>query len=154
MTRVLPAVLPAVPPDVMTWRARGYLGISAARHFAVGAYVLALPGDFTADAYQVIREILPMRAWGVLFLLGGLHMAYAALAGREPHARTGLTFSAVASACWAAGFLMGYYVGGVVTLLGFIVFAALTGKDLVVCAQPMRSPFERIVREYTGSTGR
>lgn len=150
MTRVLPAV----PPDVMTWRARGYLGIAGARHFAVGAYVLTRPEDFSADAYQVIREILPMRAWGVLFLIGGLHIAYAALAARESHARTGLTFSAVASGCWAAGFLMGYYVGGVVTLLGFIVFTALTGKDLVVCAQPMRSPFERIVREYAETTGR
>lgn len=150
MTRVLPAV----PPDVMTWRARGYLGIAAARHLAAGIYIVTVPGDFTADAYQVIREILPMRVWGLLFLAGGIHMAYAALAGREPHARTGLTMSAVASGSWAAGFFMSYFVGGIVTLLGGIIFTALTLKDLVVCAQPMRSPFERIVREYAGTPDR
>lgn len=148
MTRVLPAV----PADVMTWRARGYLAIAAGRHLAVGTYVVLEPGDFTADAYQVIRDIAPMRAWGVLFLLGGLHLAYSAFAGRENHARTGLTISAGASAAWAAGFFMGYFVGGIVTLLGGIIFTALTLKDLVVCAQPMRSPFERIVREYSGTT--
>lgn len=145
-------IVPSVPPEQMTWRARGYLGIAGARHLSVGAYVLLRPEDFTADAYQVITEMLNMSIWGVLFLIGGIHLAYSAVRGAENHARLALVFSAVSSSFWAAGFFMGFFVGGVVTLIGAIIFTALTLKDLVVCAQPMRSPFERFVREYATPT--
>ncbi|WP_435744882.1 hypothetical protein [Nocardioides sp. SYSU DS0663] len=137
----------------MTWRARGYLGIAGARHLAVGVYVLACPADFTADAYQVITAMLPMWLWGLLSLIGGGHLLYAASRGAENHARVALVMSAMSSSFWAVGFFMGFFVGGVVTLIGAIIFTALTLKDLVVCAQPMRSPFERFVREYAETPG-
>lgn len=146
-------LIPPVPPEVMTWRARAYVGVTATRNAALGACAIGLPGDFSGDSYQVITEIAPISVWGVMFFIGGSHLAYAAVTGNEGHARTGLSLSAVSTSLWAAGFYMAYFVGGVVTLIGAIVFTALTLKDLIVCAQPMRSPFERIVREYVGPRG-
>lgn len=141
-------VLPSVPEDVMTWRARGYLAITAGRHIAIGAVCILLPQDFDGDSYQIILEILPIWAWGLLFFVGGAHLAFSAVRGHENHARIGLSLSAITTSTWAAGFFMAYLTGGVVTLIGGILWTALTGKDLVVCAQPMRSPFEKLAREY------
>ncbi|WP_193613171.1 hypothetical protein [Nocardioides lijunqiniae] len=138
----------------MTKRARGYLTVTALRHVAVGIVCLALPNDFKGDSYQIIIEVLPIGLWGLLFLAGGAHLGYAAVKGDERQARIGLSLSAVSTSLWAAGFFMAYFVGGIVTLIGGILWTALTLKDLVVCAQPMRSPFERITREYVGPQAR
>jgi hypothetical protein len=147
-------IVPPVPPEVMTWRARAYIGVSAARNVALGGVAIGLPGDFDGDSYAVITRIAPITIWGVMFFLGGAHLAYAAITGTEGHARTGICLSAVSTSLWATGFYLAYFSpGGVVTLVGAIVFTALTLKDLIVCAQPMRSPFERIVKEYVGPRG-
>lgn len=140
--------------EVMTWRARAYLSIGACRHLAIGASCLLVGQTFQSEAFAQIKAVFPIWLWGVVFVLGGLHMGYAAASASETAARVAMTFSAVVTSVWAAGFIMAFEPsGGVVSPVGGILFTALTLKDLVVCRQPMRSPFEPIVKEYAEHTG-
>lgn len=132
----------------MTWRARAYLSVASARHLLVGAATIALSDDFNGDSFSVIISIFPLWLWGAIFVLGGIHLAYAAWYGVEGQARAALAVSAGMTAAWAAGFTLAYLQGGVVSPVGAILFGALCVKDLVQCAQPLRSPFEPLVRRY------
>lgn len=138
----------------MTWRARAYLVITAVQHVGVGAACLGRPQDFDGDAFQTIRGIMPMTWWGVVFLIGGLHLTFAAARQSELAARVGMPLSALTTSLWAAAFVLAYQEGGAVSPVGAILASSLTLKDLVICAQPMRSPFEPLVKEYTGQTTR
>ena len=144
----------SVPEEQMTWRARAYLTVGALRHLLIGSAIVAAEDQFDSDSFSVIISILPLAAWGVVFLVGGLHLAYAAVRAREGAARTALVMSAGMTAAWGMGFLLAFIQGGVVSPVGAILFSALAAKDLVVCAQPLRSPFEPIVRKYTRDSER
>lgn len=125
----------------MTWRARFYLTVAALRHTLTGVVALTMP------VLPGVDLGLPLWAWGLVFILGGCHLGYAAAAGREGHARAGLAISAVMTSVFAAGFLA-LWLDGESGPLGAILFTALTLKDLTIVRDPMRSPFEPIVREY------
>lgn len=137
-----------IPEEQMTWRARAYLCVGALRHLALGVTGLTLPGTYDGDAFGILLGVLSLTMWSVLFLVGGLHLAYAAGRGNVGHARVALILSAAMTAAWAVGFLLAFFEGGVVSPLGTILFSALVLKDLVQCGQPLRSPFEPIVRKY------
>ena len=145
---------PRIPPEQMTWRARAYLATGALRHILIGAAIVVAEGQFDSDSFSVIISVLPLVAWGIVFLIGGFHLAFAALTGHEGQARTALVMSAGMTTAWGMGFLLAWAQGGVVSPVGAILFSALAAKDLVVCAQPLRSPFEPIVRKYTRSQER
>ena len=127
----------------MTWRARGYLTIAGARHFLTG-----LAAVLMHELFPQVDLGLSIFAWGILFLVGGTHLWFAAATGSENHARIGLALSAVVTSVWAAGFLAAWAGGVVASPLGGILFATLTFKDLTIVRDPMRSPFEPIIREY------
>lgn len=135
----------------MTWRARAYLIATAVQHTLAGLSCLLLPETFDGDAFQVVRTIAPMWAWGILFLAGGIHLAYAAARSSEIAARVGMPLSALMISLWAAGFVLAFNEGGAVSPIGAILTASLTFKDLIVCGQPMRSPFEPLVKEYAST---
>lgn len=141
----------------MTWRARAYLAVTALQNFLVGISCIALADTnaFDGDAFRIVRGILDMSQWGIIFVLGGAHLMYAAVRGSELHARIAMPLSAVTLSLWAAGFALAWHQGGVVSPVGAVFATSLTVKDLIVCAQPLRSPFEPLVQEYTGpSRGR
>lgn len=138
-----------VPPEQMTARARIYLTIAAAQHLLIAGGLLLFPGAWSTPSFAVLAGLAPLWVWGALMLAGGLHLTWSALTGSEGHARVALVGAAVLAALWSAGFLLAWE-HGVATALGGIVFAAVAGKDLMVCGQPLRSPFEPIVREFAG----
>lgn len=134
--------------DEMTWRAKAYLSICAARHGLLGISTLLVPNTFQGPAFEEIRGAASLTVWGMIFIAGGLHLTYAAWTGKETAARSAMTVSAIVTSVWAAGFIMAFEPGGVVSPVAAILFSALTLKDLVICRQPMRSPFEPLVRKY------
>lgn len=142
-----PSIL-RVPEEQMTLRARAYLCIGSLRHLAMGASGLALSDTFDGAAFKVLLGVFSLEVWSILFLLGGMYLAYAAGKGDVWHARVALIFSASMTAAWAVGFFLAFRQGGVVSPIGGILFSALVLKDLVQCGQPLRSPFEPIVRRY------
>lgn len=141
----------SVPEEQMTWRARAYLTVGSLRHLAIGVTGLTLADTYDGDAFAILFRIFSLEVWATIFLVGGLHLAYAAGRGSVGHARVALIISASMTAAWAVGFGLAFHQGGVVSPLGCILFTALVLKDLVQCGQPLRSPFEPIVRKYTAT---
>lgn len=138
-----------VPEEQMTLRARAYLMVGSLRHLALGVVGLALPETFDGRAFKVILDIFDLWFWAVLFIVGGVHLSYAAVRGSVEHARVALVISACLTSAWAGGFFFASKNVGVgLPLVCGLVFAALVLKDLVQCAQPLRSPFEPFVRKY------
>lgn len=131
----------------MTARARGYLTIAGVRHLLIGATCILASDLFISPAYSQIKQVLPIPWWGLLFCGNSALCLVAAATGNGHLARVGLIFSAASTAIWAGGF-----VAAIVSDIqadrpisgptGVVIFFAVAGKDLVVCRNPMRSPFE------------
>lgn len=134
-------------PEEMTWRARAYLAVGSLRHLVIGLAMLIAPHTFYTPAFDALFEIAPIGFWIVTLLLGGLHLAWASLRKHGGHARTALTIAAAVSFMWAAAFGI-LALESSASVLAFAIFSALGLKDLIVCAQPLRSPFERLVDIY------
>lgn len=142
-----------VPPEQMTGRARAYLTIAAARHIAVAWCVWTMTARFTAPVFDVVAAIMPLWTWGVVFFVAGATCGMAALLGRESLARTGLILSATSTGVWGAAFVIAIFTGPPsVGILGAIFLWALTAKDLVVCRQPLRSPFESLIKDFAATS--
>lgn len=133
-------------PELMTRRARAYLVVAAVRHLVIGSLALRDVG-FSAALWTQIRSVAPMAVWGVLFVAVGAGCAVASVAQKQTIARWSLVASAGSSALWLGGFLAAWGNGEVTNGVLAAVWAALTAKDLVQCRQPLRSPFESIVRD-------
>lgn len=139
-----------VPPEQMTGRARAYLTVVALRNLAMAAGALLLADRFTSPAFHYILEAAPLTGWGFAFVAIGTISGVAALIGSEPLARCGLALSATSVGAWAGGFIAAtIWAPGAVHSgpTGMILAVSITAKDLIVCRQPIRSPFERMTRQ-------
>ena len=138
--------------EQMTWRAKSYLAVGALRHLIIASAMVLAPASFDSPAFTGLFDIAPYWFWVVTLAIGGLHLAYSALTRSESHARTALTISAAVSFMWAGAFGL-VVLEGSASVLATVIFSALGLKDLVVCAQPLRSPFERLGSIYDGASG-
>lgn len=156
-------LLPTPPPgERMTPRARIYMAICAARHVLLGAACLIDPGGFTSGSFAGVKDVLRwwvgpdemLRIWGAAFVAVGAICSVAAIAGRVELARIGLLTSVVISAMWVGGFVASIWSGQSAGWSGVIVWGAVTGKDLTMLQDPLRNPFEPLIRkeERSGST--
>lgn len=141
--------LPRPAPERMTGRAQSYLTVAAARHLLIGGACLADPRSFRSSSYDQIKELAPggLFAWGVVGVLVGAACLVGSIAKREDVARAGLLGSAFITSLWAGGLFAAWHAGTLSGPTGPIIWTALTFKDLVVCRQPLRSPFEPLVRD-------
>ena len=137
-------MLPVVEDDVkrITVRARCFMLTLAFRHLVVGGICISIPHEFTATSYDVIQKIAPLWAWGLLMILVGTAGVGAAWVGRETPARTVLVMSAGITAGWMAGFVGAGLIGQLDAPPLPVVWAALTAKDLIASAIPLRTPLE------------
>lgn len=138
----------------MTRRAQAYLAICAARHVAIGSTCVLIPGSYRSTAYDGIKQILPIRAWGVIFLVAAAWATAAAVTRRESPARIALQVSATASGCWTAGFIAASIVGLTSVPSSPVMWATVTLYDLTMLRQPLRNPFENVVRKLAGDDRR
>lgn len=141
--------LPTLPGErtPMTGRAKAYLWIGALRTWPVAAACFVDPLLFQGPAFEYLRSAAPIWGWGIALTISGLLSAVAALSGREWMARVALIVSASLTFCWAIGFAFAAAKGNLVSPLGITWGLALAAKDLVVCRQPLWSPFEQLVRK-------
>lgn len=130
----------------MSWRARAFLLVLASRHVLVGFFLLAAPERFTSSSFTVIRDVLPLPAWGMLLVLTGSQAVGATVAASEKWARLVLIASAGLTAAWCAGFTATGFQGTLDAPQLPIVWAALTSKDLILSAMPLRTPLEDMAR--------
>lgn len=130
----------------MSWRARAFLSIMAARHLAVGLLCIFSADLFTSPSFDSLRRLLPLEVWGALLVVTGLQAVGAALSGGELWARLVLAGSSALTAAWCAAFVAAAATGHLDAPSLPITWAALTLKDLVVSAMPLRTPLEDVVR--------
>ncbi|EYR64682.1 hypothetical protein N866_07220 [Actinotalea ferrariae CF5-4] len=134
---VLPAR--AAPPERMSHRARAYMAIVAARHLLTGIFYLWVWGA-TDDAVHTI--------WGAMFLVVGLIAALPFRTGRDGQARLGLLLSIAATSVWFGSFLVAAATtDGYWSALAAIALGTFVAKDLTMVADPLRNPFEALIRE-------
>lgn len=139
---------PTVDAERMTGRAQLYLLIAGIRHFAIGLCCLLGPQWFTSSSFDQLKA-LPggLVGLGVAGVVVGVACALAAALRSVGLARSGLLASAVTTSLWAGGLFAALAQGNLTGPTGPIIWTAVTLKDLVICRQPLRSPFEPLVRD-------
>lgn len=143
----MPGQRVVIVEQTMTVRARLYLAVAAARHLVLGGFMLLDPTGFHTLAWRELFRIAPYPFWTWALLIGGAHLAYSSARQSAGHARTALVLSAAVSLMWAGAFGI-VVLHGSASVLATVIFTAMALKDLIVCAQPLRSPFERLQSLY------
>jgi len=126
----------------MTTRARWYLAIAGVRHLLVGGFALLIPEAFKSTSFIPIIAAAPLWFWGTFSMGSGLACLGSAITRSEPLARLGMGWSAVLTLLIGVGLLLAVFKGQSASPTGPIIWLAVALKDFVVCAQPIRSPFE------------
>lgn len=126
----------------MTARARWYLGIAGLRHLLVGVFALTMSSSFKSTSFIPIIEAAPLKFWAAFSLGASVACLGASLTRSEPLARLGMAWSAVVTLLIGTGLLLSVFTGQSTSPTGPIIWLAVAFKDFVVCAQPIRSPFE------------
>ena len=145
----------------MSRRAKVYLLVAAARHIIIGLFCVFDPLSFSSGSYQGIIDALAglpfgssIVIWGYLFLVSGAACLLAAIVGKEAHARVGLLFSVVTTACWAGGFIASGFTGNSAGPTGGVIWLAVALKDATMLRQPLRNPFEPLIQKVTADLKR
>jgi len=141
------ALTRAVQANEMTQRAKWYLAVASCRHLLTGCIALALPGTFKSTSFLPILEAAPLWFWALIFVGAGISCGAAALSGHEGLARLGMGWSATSTLIVGAGLLIATFTGQLSSPTGPILWLAVAFKDFVVCAQPIRSPFEGLAEQ-------
>ena len=148
----------------MTRRARWYLGIATFRHGSLGLFCLIMPWLFGNAAFVPILNFLPIWGWGAAMTACALVCGLAAFLRSGDWARWAMVISATITTVLAVGVLIGISTVWLDWLAEPslnpsialpspvlpIILGSIAAKDFVVCAQPIRSPFESVVRLVTG----
>lgn len=139
----------------MTPRARWYLAIAGVRHLLVGFFALFVPESFRSTSFLPIIQAAPLWFWAAFSLATGIACLGSGITRSEPLARLGMAWSAVVTLLIGVGLLMAVFTGQLSSPTGPIIWLAVALKDFVVCAQPIRSPFEglteRLAKRATAS---
>ena len=137
-------------PEAMTRRAVAYLCIGAARHTLIGIFAIGYADQFANAAFIPIIEYAPLWVWGAFMLVAAALMLVAAIWRSAWIARLGLVVSATLTLAIGSGIALGvievWSTGGRATPISAILLLSLALKDYAVCTQPMRSPFEQVLR--------
>lgn len=151
---------PHIPPDIMTFRARLLMALTAVLGVGLGTSSLFFPQSYASTSFDAIREQVPaglgLAVFGAAFLLAGVLAAYAAWWGRETPARIALMIGGPCTGAWWIGFVLAYFSGTLTAPSGLVVYFVLAGYQLVIGYDPMRTPLERLAvrRSHTARTRR
>ena len=140
------ALTRAVQANEMTQRAKWYLLVASCRHLLTGCIALAMPSTFKSTSFIPILEAAPLWFWACIFVGAGLACGTAAVTGHEAVARLGMAWSATSTLVVGIALLMSVFSGQLASPTGPILWLAVAFKDFVVCAQPIRSPFEGLAQ--------
>lgn len=144
---VTPRIAEPADERVMSRRAQAYLGVAAYRHIAIALAMALMGSTFDSAAFVKLFDIAPRWLWIVTLIAGGVHLGYAAKTQSKNHARMALTISVAVAFMWATAFGI-VVLSGVASVFATILFTSFAMKDLIMCAQPMRSPFEDLSALY------
>ena len=138
-------------PTAMTLRARTYLiVVDGLRAIILGSFLTLDPHVFDAHTYDTARALTGgnLWLWGLMFLAAGGYAIYCAVVGSSFHARIALVTSATITAVWASLYILNTVVLDI-SLAPWVMLStiALVVTDLLMCSEPLRTPFEAFARQ-------
>jgi hypothetical protein len=139
-------------PERMTTRARVFMAVVATRNIVVGLSLLLAQKQYGEPnlAFGVVRAVMPIPVWGIAMVAIGILAGCSAAALLRPWATWAIALSATISGTWcmclSIQFVQVLQVAGGLSPMLPVLWGALTAKDLVIAWQPMRSPFEPVIR--------
>lgn len=145
----------------LTPRARAYLLAIGAQHSFIAAFALWRPDSrlFSSPSFDGLKAALPglgpavsMQAWGGILLAVALVCLAAAVKGSDGVARAALLASVAVEGCWFGGYLASAQAGSLFTPVGLACWAGLIARDLTMLRNPLRNPFEPVVRRILGES--
>ena len=140
-------------PEAMTPRARAYLAVVTVRHLLVGGVFLLLGGSMPPAPYRAFADPAPLAMWGSAALVVGT-VALVSVAWRsERWARFALIISATLTSLMALALILSLFDLTAMGALLTILLASFTAKDMIVSQDPIRSPFERLLRSRGAHQG-
>lgn len=136
-------------PVDMTPTARQYLGSVVVSHGIIGLVLILRPDDFTSSSFDALRAPMPLPAWGCFYLAAAVLCAAAATFRDGRLAVYGLIGAAMVTGSWVGGFMAAAVMGDLTSPSGPAIYLGIMLRDLVVCRQPQRSPFEWLWQQMT-----
>lgn len=140
------------PANEMTTRARWYLGVASTRHLLVGGFALLMPATYKSPSFGPLIDAAPLWFWGLVFIGAGVACGLASVLRHEGFARLGMGWSATSTLIVGSGLMIAIFTHDLSSPTGPIIWLAVAFKDFVVCAQPIRSPFEGLAEQMARKT--
>lgn len=148
-----------VDPERLTPRARAYLLGIATQHSAIAGFAFCAPGLFSSSSFDGIKKavvFLPgeqaMRGWGIVLAIAAALAVTAAVRGSEGLARAALLMCVSTEGAWLGGYLASWAGGSLISPVGVIVWGGLVYRDITMLRQPLRNPFEPILRRWAAES--
>lgn len=142
-------------PERLTPRARAYLLGIAVQHSSIAFFAFVNLQLFSSPAFDGIKRALPllpfdqaMRGWGVLLAAAAVINVIAAVRGSEGLARAALLMCVTVEGAWLGGYLASWASGSLISPVGVIVWGGLIYRDITMLRQPLRNPFEPLLRRW------
>lgn len=144
-------LVPSVPPEAMTPKARQYLLITALYFFLMGLSMLLSPERFSSPSFEIVANRIPfgLDGWATIHLLTSLLALHAARVGREKPAWLALIIGAGILGAWTYGFFVALQISGEASVSPLWAYGALTLYHLTQARQPLRAPFDPLIRSMT-----
>lgn len=139
--------------EVMTTRARVVLGIASAMCLILAEYCIFSPHLLSGPAFNPAKWFGPLWVWGLGFLTPGIVCAWANYRSSIRVARFGLALAAIVTAMWAAAFIVAAVLVGS-GAVGALFACVCTALYLTMLPQPMRAPFEPIIKGIQADAAR
>lgn len=135
----------------LSLRARAYLWSCSIANTIMGGLLIASPQNFQAASFDAMRAATPLRAWGLIFLVGALMTCWGAVRGTERPARWALMANLLPTGGFFAGFLVAVIQGTSSGPSGCVAWGLLTIINFIMLANPLRTPFEDMLKEIAES---
>lgn len=136
----------------LSLRARAYLWSYTLANLVMGSLLVALPSAFQSQSFGALRALFPLPVWGFIYLAVALVTCYGAYRGTERPARAALLANLFTTGGFFAGFTAAMIDNTSSSPSGPIAWGLLTVLNLIMLSNPLRTPFEDLVKGITEET--
>ncbi len=133
----------------LSLRARAYLWSYTLANVVMGSLLVFVPTAFQSQSFGALRDFFPLPVWGVVYLLVGAITCYGAYRGTERPARAALLANLMTTGGFFAGFTAAMIHNTSSSPSGPIAWGLLTVLNLIMLSNPLRTPFEDLVKEIS-----
>lgn len=133
----------------LSLRARAYLWSYTIANVLMGLALILRPATFQSQSFDALRSLWPLPVWGIIFLLVAAVTCFGAYQGTERPARAALLANLVTTGGFFAGFTAAMFANISSSPSGPVAWGLLTVLNLIMLSNPLRTPFEDLVKEIT-----